>query len=131
MILFGKKKAISFWGPFMTSHAKQSLKFWVPKLENAKDFDNFRAKMKANLWLWSPFFDIQITEETNDTFKLHLGNCPFCEVLNNAGLSDLNPYVCEGDWVLARENKDKWIFDREHQIGTGDSFCDHTYKRKK
>lgn len=115
----------------MTSLAKQSLKFWVPKLENAKDFDKFRAKMKANLWLWRPFFDIQITEETNDTFKLHLGNCPFCEVLNNVGLANLNPYVCDGDWVLARENKDKWIFDREHQIGTGDSFCDHTYRRKK
>jgi hypothetical protein len=58
-------------------------------------------------------------------------NCPFCEVLNRTGLSDLSGYICEGDWAYARENKDKWLFERKFQIGTGDTICDHTYKRIK
>jgi hypothetical protein len=31
---------------------------------------------------------------------------------------------------MAEANQDKWLFERNHQIGTGDAFCDHTYKRK-
>ena len=130
-IFAGKEKAIAFFGPFVTSLAKQSLRFWVPKIETANDFDRFPSRMKANFYLWRPFYDIELAEETDDTFKLNVRNCPFCEVLNNSGLSGLSPYVCKGDWQIADENKDKWIFERKHQIGTGDSFCDHTYKRKK
>jgi len=130
-IFTGKDKAITLWGPFMTFLAKLFLRVWVPRIESASDFDNFPSKMKANFWLWRPLFDFQVEEETKDTFKLNLWNCPFCEVLNAAGLSGLSPHVCKGDWDVADENKDKWIFEREHQIGTGDSFCDHTYKRKK
>lgn len=129
-IFIGKNKAIISWGPFVTLLAKQSLRFWVPRIENAKEFDKFPSKMKANFWLWRPLYDFKLAEETNDTFKLNVWNCPFCEVLNMAGLPGMSPYVCKGDWDLANENKDKWIFEREHQIGTGDSFCDHTYKRK-
>ena len=33
------------------------------------------------------------------------------------------------DWAIARDNADKWKFERNYQIGTGDSYCDHTYKR--
>jgi predicted ArsR family transcriptional regulator len=86
--------------------------------------------MKANFWLWKPFYDFDIAEENKNIFKLHVWNCPFCECLNGFGLTGLSPYVCEGDWAIARDNIDKWDFERSHQIGTGDSFCDHTYKRK-
>jgi hypothetical protein len=51
--------------------------------------------------------------------------------LNTVGLSYLNPHICEGDWAKANENRKKWLFERTHQIGTGDSFCDPTYLRKK
>jgi hypothetical protein len=58
-------------------------------------------------------------------------NCPFCEVLAALGLSRLSPYVCQGDWAFAEENKNCWGFERDHQIGTGNRFCDHTYRRLK
>jgi len=45
------------------------------------------------------------------------------------GMPELAPYICEGDWAKARSNSHKWGFERMHQIGTGDAFCDHTYKR--
>ena len=38
--------------------------------------------------------------------------------------------MCQADWEIAKDNRDKWTFERSYQIGTGDSFCDHTYKRK-
>jgi len=128
-IFLGHEKAIEVVGPILTKSAKRSLKFWVPDIESAMDFDYFPAKMKKNFRLWEPFYDIEISEESNDVFKLKVTNCPFCEALNRLGMSKLSPYVCEGDWAIARDNAGKWKFERNYQIGTGDSYCDHTYKR--
>ncbi len=128
-IFFGQDKAIEVVGPRLTKSAKRFLKFWVPKIDNAKDFDSFPAKMKKNFRLWELFYDIEISEESHDVFKLRVLNCPFCEALNRLGNSKLSPYACEGDWAIARENVDKWKFERNCQIGTGDSYCDHTYQR--
>jgi hypothetical protein len=130
-IFIGKSKAITYWGRVGTFLAKHLLRFLVPEIENAGEFDKFKAKMKANFWLWRPLLGFRVAEETNDIFKFYVWNCPFCEVLNTVGLSDLSPHVCEGDWAKANENRNKWLFERTHQIGTGDSFCDHTYLRKK
>jgi predicted ArsR family transcriptional regulator len=128
-IFLGKQKAIEVVGPRLTKSAKRFLKFWIPKIDGAEDFASFPAKMKKNFRLWEPLYDIEISEESNDVFKLHVSNCPFCEALNRLGMSKLSPYVCEGDWAIARDNADKWKFERNYQIGTGDSYCDHTYKR--
>ncbi len=131
MPIIGKKKAIRLCGPLGTYIAMQSLRFFAPTLEKNEDFDIFPSKMKNNFWLWKPFYDFEITEENKDIFKLYVSNCPFCEVLNKCHLSDLGPYICQGDWEYAKSHKDQWLFKREHQIGTGDNFCDHTYIRKK
>ncbi len=128
-IFLGQGKAIEAVGPKITKLVKRSLKFWVPKIDNATDFDSFPAKMRKNFRLWKPFYDIEISEERNDVFKLRVSNCPFCEALNRLGMSKLSAYVCEADWAIARDNADKWKFERNYQIGTGDSYCDHTYKR--
>ncbi len=125
----GQQKAITTMGPMITKFAKLVLRFWVPEINSPQDFDFFSEKMKKNFWIWKPFYDIQISEESKDVFKLHISNCPFCEVFNNFSVPKLSAYVCEGDWAISRDNSDKWIFERNHQIGTGDSFCDHTYKR--
>ncbi len=129
-IFVGKEKAIKIYGPSATFVSKQAIKLFVPKIGSADHFDSFSAGMRANFWLWKPFYDFDIAEEDQNIFKLHVLNCPFCECLGSFGLKDLSPYVCEGDWAVARDNSDKWDFERSHQIGTGDSFCDHTYKRK-
>lgn len=128
--LVGRDKAIRTVGRSLTYGAKRSLKYWVPVIASAVDFDEFTPKMKSRFWLWRILYDIDITKETKDCIMLRVSNCPFCEVLNVIGLKELSPYVCEGDWAIARENVDKWCFERKHQIGTGDSFCDHTYSRK-
>jgi hypothetical protein len=127
--IWGQEKAIEVVGQRLTKSAKRALKFWVPKIDQAKDFDSFPSKMKKNFRFWKPFYDIEISEERNDVFKLRVSNCPFCETLNRLGMSKLSPYICEGDWAVAQDNADKWRFERNFQIGTGDSYCDHTYKR--
>jgi hypothetical protein len=129
--LIGKEKAIGHCGPKVTALAKWSLRFWVPKLKDASEFDLFAARMKDRFWLWKLFYDIAVVQEDQNTFGLRVGNCPFCEAFNSFGLSALGPYLCQGDWEIAKENADKWRFKREHQIGTGDDFCDHTYLRKR
>ncbi|MGD8911974.1 MAG: L-2-amino-thiazoline-4-carboxylic acid hydrolase [Candidatus Thiodiazotropha sp.] len=130
-VFFGKNNAIRFWGPVGTFISKQTVRFLVPNIMNPQEFDAFPKGIKHNLRYWKILYDYKIKEETENTFKLNMLNCPFCEVLNRAGLSDLNGYICEGDWAYARENKDKWLFERKYQIGTGDAICDHTYKRIK
>jgi hypothetical protein len=126
----GKERAVAYWGPGMTAMAKWSLRFWVPQIASAADFDLFQTKMKANFRLWRPLFDIHIEREDHHIFQLKVKNCPFCQALFRVGLPELAPYVCQGDWEKARDNADKWVFERNCQIGTGDSYCDHTYLRK-
>ena len=127
----GRDSSVKTVGPYLTSLARQSLKFWVPKISDASQFHLFSPKMRANLKLWRPFFDVKVEEDTEDTFRVRVDNCPFCESFIRLGMPELAPYVCEGDWEKARRNAARWEFERTHQIGTGDDFCDHTYKRKK
>jgi hypothetical protein len=51
-------------------------------------------------------------------------------MLKTLGFSELTQFVCDADREIANENEDKWLFKREHQLATGDSYCDHTYLRK-
>ena len=66
--------------------------------------------MKRNFRLWRLFYDIEVSKETRNVFKLCVSNCPFCEALNDFGLPRLSAYVCEGDGAIAQDNKDKWVF---------------------
>ena len=43
----GKERAIAICGPGVTAMAKRSLKFWVPKIETAAEFDSFPSRMKG------------------------------------------------------------------------------------
>ncbi len=129
--VIGRKKAIKFCGPVGTTLAMKSLRFFAPPLKKNEDFSIFTSRMKRNLRLWKPLYDYEITEENKDMFKLHVSNCPFVEVLSSCHLSDLSPYICQGDWEYAELHRDQWLFDRVHQIGTGDNYCDHTYLRIK
>jgi hypothetical protein len=129
-LLVGKEKAIKLSGPLFTFVTKPFARNWVPKIDSASDFDNFSIRMKKKFWLWKLFFDFSIVEDNSEVFKLNVTYCPICDVIKAFGLSDLTPFVCEADWQVAKENEDKWLFKREHQLSTGDSFCDHTYLKK-
>lgn len=129
-LFIGKERAVKLWGPLFTSYAKWIVKLTVPKIKNASEFDRFSSRLKARFRLWRPIYDYSVAYEDRDTLKMNFSNCPFCEVLRSIGLSELEPYVCQGDWAVAEDYADKWTFERQHQIGTGDSFCDHTYKRR-
>jgi hypothetical protein len=125
----GVEKAVAIIGPMVTGVAKLSLKLSMPRIATKEEFDMFTVKMERTLKLWKPFFDVEIAERNRDLLKLRIANCPFCEVLSACGQEGLSPYVCQGDWDFAEANRDKWQFARRHQIGSGDRFCDHTYKR--
>lgn len=128
-LFIGKDRAIQASSAAVTHVAKKVVKLFIPEIASARDFDQLPTKMKSKMWIWRLLYDVKITEDTNDAFQIRLDNCPVCEVFSFAGLSKLNPFVCQGDWAFAAENRDKWTFDRKHQIGTGDSYCDHTYRR--
>ena len=123
----GRKRVTERVGYRLTKSAKWSLRFWVPRIESPSEFYRFPEIMKARFWLWKLFYDIEILKEDPNVFKLRVTNCPFCEALAGLGLKELGPYICQADWEVAKDNFDKWGFRRENQIGTGDSFCDHTY----
>ncbi len=72
------------------------------------------------MWL---FYDITIAEKNDNLLKLHVANCPVAEMAVRLGYSDIvGPYICQGDYEVAKDNIDKWDFKRKHQIGTGDTF---------
>lgn len=125
----GKAKAMGHYGPALTRMARRSLRYWVPAISDAAEFDLFRKRMKNNLRWWRILYDIDIAEDAPGVHKVHVNNCPFCEVLSVAGLGDLNASLCKADWKVAEDNSGKWIFQRQHTIGSGDALCDHTYRR--
>ncbi len=129
-VFIGKEKTVEFCGPYLTSIGKVILKLiYLPKIKDESEFDLFKSKMKAKSRFWKPLFDFSFAYEDNDTIQLNIKNCPFCESLIKCGCSELAPYVCQGDWEVAKDYSNLWSFDRKNQIGTGDNFCDHTYKR--
>ncbi len=90
-VFFGQQRAIKIIGPLVTKTFKPWVKwFWIPNISSPKDFDSFSERMKKKFWLWKPLYDIKITEESKDVFKLHVTNCPFCEAFNNFGIPELN-----------------------------------------
>jgi hypothetical protein len=125
----GKRRAVRSFGPIMTKAAKRALRYWVPDIPDASRFNDFKGRMKRNFRLWGLLYDIDVAEDTPDTFKIHVRNCPFCDVFTFVGLSDINNYICKADWEIAEDNRGKWLFERQHTIEAGDRFCDHTYKR--
>ncbi len=130
-VFVGKQKAVDLCAPLIISVAKFFLKIAVPHIERPEDFSVFRAKFKDNFWLWSPLYDFEVAEENEDLIRLNVRNCPFCELFQMSGLNEMNRHVCQGDWKLAREYEHVWKFERAHEIGKGDAFCDHTYLRLK
>jgi hypothetical protein len=125
----GKKRAVEFWGPCVTSLAKHLVVLSLPKIKDASEFDQFGPKLEANMQAWKSIYDVSVKRLDDDTVQLHITNCPFCETFDRLRLAEMNPFVCQGDWQAAEVHSDKWEFERAHQIGTGDAFCDHTYKR--
>jgi hypothetical protein len=126
----GKAKAANFCGPYFTLATKPFARFLAPHIHCADDFDRVFPGMQKKFWLWKLFFDFSISENTNDIFKLHITHCPIQDMLKTLGFSELTQFVCDADREIANENEDKWLFKREHQLATGDSYCDHTYLRK-
>ncbi len=130
-VFMGKQKAIEFWGPSATLTAKVlGSIFMVPRINSPLKFDTFTSRMKTRIWLMKPLYDISIAYEDKDKIVLNYVNCPLCETFSALGVKEIGPHVCQSDWEIAKENADNWDFERNHQIGTGDEYCDHTYKRK-
>lgn len=127
----GRGHAIEKIGPQITKTAAYSLRYFVPNFTKPADFDDFAPKMRKKSWLWKPFYDYKIIQVDADTVRLHVYNCPFCEVFDLFRLPELKKYLCQGDWEYAKRNQFLWKFSRKHEIGKGDNFCDHTYSRIK
>jgi len=130
-LFVGRDRAVELSGPGVTLEGKVLGKlFIIPTIKDPGDFDVFVTKMKARMKLMKPLYDISVEHEDNEKIAFRYANCPMCEAVIALGLPELAPYFCQSDWEIARDFRDMWDFEREHQIGTGDSFCDHTYERK-
>ena len=128
-LFVGRERAVAFWGSRVAAFAKRLVMLTLPRLENPSEFDQFGPRLKTNMRPWRSIYDFSVECVDRDTVQLLVSNCPFCEAFDTMGLSEIKPFVCQGDWEAAAVHSDKWTFEREHQIGTGDAFCDHTYKR--
>ena len=130
MTLFrGRLFAERYFGPMITRAAKRSLRYWIPSIRDASQFDMFRHLLRQNIRRWKPLYDIRIVEDIPQAIRIHVCNCPFCEVFKFARLGEMNRYFCRADWDMADKNSGKWTFERTHTIAEGGRYCDHTYKR--
>lgn len=125
----GRAEAVRLVGPLVTALSKASLRFWVPTIQDASEFNAFRQTMRTNIRRWRLLYDVRVVEDAPDRFEINVLNCPFCEVFPLLGLRELNEYFCRADWKLAEEHQGLWTFERTRTIAAGDGVCDHTYRR--
>jgi len=129
-LFLNREKAVAIISPLIIKVAKIFVRILVPYVNNADDFDKLKDTITKRAPRLRLFYDITFAEKNDNLLKLHVANCPVAEMAERLGYTELGPVICQGDWEVARDNIDKWDFERKHQIGTGDRFCDHTYKRK-
>ncbi|MEH0022837.1 MAG: L-2-amino-thiazoline-4-carboxylic acid hydrolase [Desulfobacter sp.] len=127
----GKQRAISILGPKVTIVAKSAQQFFPPKISNASEFELFKTKLKDKQKIWSVLYDYPIEFPDENTAKLVVKNCPFAEAVIKLNICEFGYYMCQGDWEVAKDNSDKWEFERRCTIATGGTLCDFTYKRIK
>jgi hypothetical protein len=129
-LFVGKQKAIELLGPLVTTVlriiAEVSL---IPKVHHPMEFGIFVNKMKRNIHNLRLLYDVSVEYEDNDTIVFIYKNCPHCQAFCSLGIPEFGPYACDSDWVIARKNAEMWSFKRSRQIGTGDTYCNHTYMR--
>lgn len=125
----GKQKAVEVLGPKVTMVAKFMQQFFPPKIRNASDFSLFKSKVKDRQKVWSMIYDYPIEYPDDNTVKLVIQNCPFAEAIVKLNISEFGYYMCQGDCEVAKDNSDKWMFERNSTIGTGGIVCDFIYKR--
>jgi hypothetical protein len=128
-LFLGKAKAVEKIGPLVTMFAKSIQQFFPPQIKNASEFDIFRTKIGENQKFWSLIYDYPIDYPDKNSVRLEIRNCPFAEATEILKISELGPYMCQGDREVAKDNAEKWNFERHFQIGTGDLICDFKYTR--
>lgn len=129
-LFLGKERAIHIIGRQLTSAGGIVAGLIVPRINSKQDFGVFKGKIKRNFLLFEKFLRLRIEDETQDKIEFRFQFCPVTKVLTIFGLSEICKYSCAGDWKLAKKNKENWTFTRKQTLGTGGTYCDHTYSRK-
>ncbi len=130
-LFIGKKRAIRIVGRQLILAGSLVAKLIVPRINSKLDFPIFKQKIKRNFLFFRKLLHLRVENETQDRIEFKFNFCPVAKILMAFGLSELCKYSCAGDWKLAKENKEYWIFEREQTIGTGGLYCNHTYSRRK
>jgi len=127
----GKEKAARLWGPIVSYIVTTAAEFLlIPKISAPGQFDRFIKKIVKNKERLKLLYDVTIVHQDADKIVFHYSNCPHCEAFKAMGYPEVNRYICDGDWDIARRHSALWDFNRTRQIGTGDFYCNHTYMRK-
>lgn len=130
-LLVGRRRAIELLGPFVTTLVRIMAEVsMIPKIRNPLEFSSFVEKLKRNVSNLRLLYDVSVEHEDRDTIVFNFKNCPHCEAFSSLGIPEFGPYACDSDWVIARKNADMWLFERSRQIGIGDRYCNHSYRRR-
>ena len=116
-ISIGKQRSVKYLGPSLSKFAKFLVALSVPRIEKPEEFELFKTRLKLRFAYWKPLYDISYIHDDDDTLKLNILNCPFCEMFQKCGFMEFGKYVCEGDLAVARDNSEKWDFTRTTEIG--------------
>jgi hypothetical protein len=130
MPFLGRQRAIGRVGKLLTKTTVFCLGLLVPDISSPSEFAVFQKRIKRNFMFLSPLYDLKIARHTENGIEFNVHHCFVTSALKKAGLSDMCHYACAADWVVAKKNKECWEFSRQHTIGTGGPFCNHTYMRK-
>lgn len=129
-LLTGRERAVEFFYPKIVAVSAKILSLNIPTLRENEKFSVFQNNFQRVLSRM-PFEKIEITVADSNKFQIKVTLCQFTEVFHLLKMDELSKAFCDGDVVFCEKYQPAVKFEREHTIQKGDSYCDHTFTRKK
>lgn len=129
-LFIGRSRAHRFFYHKIVAVSAKVLSLNIPTLKEKEPFSVFSSTMKKALNRM-PFETIEVVQEDEEVFQIHVSRCQFTEVFRLLGMADLTKALCDGDVVFCSKYQPCIAFERHHTIEKGDGYCDHTFILKK
>lgn len=123
-----KEQALRLTGKALTYVSAMYLRTAIPLLRHPADFIKFKKAVPRNIGFFDILHEIHLSSESEVHFQLSIVNCPFTSALRGLHVPQLSKYACAADFVLAKENRERWIFSRTHSHGTDGQCCNQCFR---
>jgi hypothetical protein len=126
-IFMKKNNAINTAGKILTGFGVILGRMAIPNKKNQNKFIKFKNDLIHIFKKFRQMYDIDFVSESDNHVQIEISKCPITSALKNLGASELCKFLCACDFIIAKENKTRYLFSRTHSLGTDGKYCNHCF----